>query len=325
MPKYTNRHNVPLAVAAFLAKDSYDKGEATISATGLLRPIRQIVLAARIEPENQTTDVSDVIKSRLGTAIHDALEYTWLHYHEQCLSNLGYPPSMIARTLVNPKPYQIKPDTIAIYTEQRVIKDFHTWKVSGEFDIVIDGEVQDYKTTSTYTVAKGNKDADYIMQGSIYRWLNPTIITKDTVSIHFILMDWTSSRVISDSSYPKNQVVSKTFPLHSLEYTEQFIHNKLKAIQTVWDAEDEAIPFCTDTELWRSDPQFKYYKNPDKTTRSTKNFDTQQEAIARFVEDGSVGLIVEKPGQVTACRYCPAFSICKQKDILIQLGDLVIS
>jgi len=38
--------------------------------------------------------------------------------------------------------------------------------------------------------------------------------------------------------------------------------------------------------------------------------------------DGGVGIVVEKPGQVLACKYCPAFPICSQKDELIADGSL---
>ena len=50
--------------------------------------------------------------------------------------------------------------------------------------------------------------------------------------------------------------------------------------------------------------------------------DTMQEAMMRKAEDGHVGVVVEQPGQVTACRYCPAFSVCSQKDALVASGDL---
>jgi hypothetical protein len=43
-----------------------------------------------------------------------------------------------------------------------------------------------------------------------------------------------------------------------------------------------------------------------------------------MAEDGNVGLVKEVPGQVTACKYCPAFSICSQKDALIAAGDLIL-
>lgn len=111
----------------------------------------------------------------------------------------------------------------------------------------------------------------------------------------------------------------------SVRETEAFISSKLQAIETYWDSPEEEIPPCDDTELWRSEPQFKYYKNGDITAkRSTKNFDTRQEAVIHMSTNGGIGAIKEVPGQVMACKYCPAFAICSQKDQLIASGDLVM-
>jgi len=32
--------------------------------------------------------------------------------------------------------------------------------------------------------------------------------------------------------------------------------------------------------------------------------------------------VIEKPGTVNACKYCPAFSVCTQKDDLLARGEL---
>ncbi len=82
------------------------------------------------------------------------------------------------------------------------------------------------------------------------------------------------------------------------------------------------MPPCSDDDLWRKDPVFKYYKNPNSTARSTKNFDTFAEAHARLAEDGFVGKVVEVKGEVVACKYCNAFAVCKQKDTYIADGSL---
>jgi hypothetical protein len=38
------------------------------------------------------------------------------------------------------------------------------------------------------------------------------------------------------------------------------------------------------------------------------------EAQAFMVEKAGKGVIKTVPGEVKACEYCPAFTICKQKD-----------
>jgi hypothetical protein len=110
-----------------------------------------------------------------------------------------------------------------------------------------------------------------------------------------------------------------------LAETDSFIMRKLALIEKYWDAPEAEIPMCSDDDLWRSEPVFKYYKNPAKMLRSTKNFETKQEAYQRLAEDGHGGVIVEQPGQVTACKYCAGFGQCTQKDQLILAGDLTLT
>jgi hypothetical protein len=41
-------------------------------------------------------------------------------------------------------------------------------------------------------------------------------------------------------------------------------------------------------------------------------------------EGGGKGIILDKLGEVKACKYCAAFPVCTQKDALIACGDLVL-
>jgi hypothetical protein len=79
------------------------------------------------------------------------------------------------------------------------------------------------------------------------------------------------------------------------------------------DASQDALPRCTDEELWRSEPVYKYYSDPTKTDgRATKNFDSLIEANNHLTEKGK-GVVKTVPGQVKACLYCRAFDICEQR------------
>lgn len=320
--RYTNTQNIDPAIAVFLATDHYDYDPNTISATALLKPLRQLILSKRVPVEQQVVDISSMVKSRIGSAIHDAIEKAWLTNHEKALVSLGISKEVASSVVVNPT--EVLPNEIPVYLEQRLHKKLDNVVIGGKFDIVFDGEVQDYKSTGVFTLINGNKDEDYAMQGSIYRWLDPSLITKDTMKIHFILTDWMASRAMGDPNYPQSACPSKSYALKSLEETEDFIRNKIRLIDIYKDAPEDAIPLCTDKELWRSEPEYKYYKDKTKTARSTKNFPTYAEAMQRFIADGSTGLVVTKPGQVTACKYCNAFSVCKQKDALIEAGELIL-
>lgn len=327
MSKYTNPSAVPLSLGVFLATDNYDYSSEsnTISATTLLKPLRQIILAARVPQDDVTIDIAGLINSRMGSAIHDAIERAWLNNYQQAMKDLGIPRRIIDRVKINPKSEELTEDSIPVYLEQRTSKQVGKWTVTGKFDFVGEGRVEDFKTTSVFTAMNGTNDEKYIWQGSLYRWLNPSIITKDDIAIQWIFTDWSKAKAMADPKYPQSRTQQKIFPIKSVQETDAFVRRKLEQIEQYFDADEQDIPPCTDEDLWRTEPVFKYYKNPDKTARSTKNFETLQEARLRFIEDGSVGLIKEVPGQVTACKYCPAFSICTQKDALIASGDLVMS
>ena len=325
--RYANVSEVPLALGVFLASDYYDHDNTpnTISTTTLLKPLRQIILPTRMPPGEGLVNLADMMSNRIGTAVHDGIERAWLSNYKVAMAAMGYPQKVIDRVVINPPPGASNDGVIPIYLEQRLKKLLGKWTITGKFDFVGEGRVQDFKTTSVWSYMNQVNADKQTLQGSIYRWLDPKLITQDEMDIHHIFMDWKQGMVKTDPKYPPQRFKKQVFPLLSVQETGQFIQRKVDLIDKHWTSPEDQIPPCEDEELWRSEPVFKYYKNPDKTARSTKNFDSMHDARLRFIEDGSVGFIKEVPGQVTACKYCPAFAICTQKDQLIASGELVFS
>lgn len=333
MQKFINGQNVPLSVAVFLATDDYDYDEDphTISATALIRPTRQIVLSARVPKTQTVEDITGRIPSSFGTAIHKGIEDAWINNYQTAMKDLGYPQRIIDRIVINPDPDKVGPSIIPIFLEQRFSRKIMGYTITGKPDFIGEGRLEDFKTTSTMAWTQRNKDEDYILQGSIYRWLRPDVITSSDMSIQFFFTDWNALNAKTQQGYPSSRMLPRSFELLTLSQTEQYIRTKLSQIKKYWNAHEKEIPRCTDKELWRSDPEYKYYKNPAKMTRSTKNFTVkefgsasaaQQAAYMRKSKDGNVGKVVEIPGQVRACKYCPAFPVCTQKDDLIADGSL---
>lgn len=332
--RFANVGEVPLALAVFLASDFYDHSDdpTEVSATALLKPLRQIILPSRIPAGEGLVRLADMMNSRMGTAIHSGIEKAWLENHVTAMQALGLPKRVIDRVIINPKRVEdILPDHIPVYVEpprfkRTIVVDGKTWTITGKTDFIGEGRVQDFKSTSVFTYQKQTGAVKYPQQGSIYRWLAPHIITEPTLDIHYIFTDWKSSMARSDPNYPSKRFHTQRYDLMSLNETEAFIRKKLQLIEAYWKAPEEEIPQCDDEELWRSEPVFKYYKNPANASkpgaRSTKNFDTKQDAYIRLSEDGNVGVVKEVPGSVMACKYCPAFAACSQKDALIRSGDL---
>ena len=326
---YTNSSEVPLALAVFLASDYYDHNPDpfTISATTLLKPIRQIVLPRRVDNSVGLINLADQMSNRLGAAIHDGIQRAWETNHVRALEALGYPKRVIDRVRINPTKAKLAadPDIIPVYMEQRLSKRVGKWLVTGKFDFIAEGQVEDFKTASVWSY-KNQVNADkQIMQGSIYRWLDPELINKPTMRIHHIFMDWRASQVQSDPTYPKQRFHTQSFPLLDVTETDRIIRTKLSDIDRFMDADEDQLPHCTDEDLWVSDPVFKYYKSGDTTKRSTKNFDDRAKAMIFMSNEGKgQGVIKEVAGEARACKYCAAFPVCTQKDLLIEQGRLVV-
>lgn len=326
--QYANVSSVPLSLAVFLATDTYDHIDTPnyISVTSLIKPVRQLILASRVQPAEVAPDLGAMINSRMGTAIHDGIERAWKDNYVNALKALGYPERVISRIRINPAEDELSQDIIPVYLEQRSFKKVGKYTIGGKFDFIGEGRVEDFKTTSTFTAMSKNKDDDYILQGSLYRWLNPKLVTRDEMAIQFIFTDWSAAKAKTDPSYPQKRIQERVLKLKSLPETDAYVRRKLALIEQYWDAPEDQIPDCLDADLWRSEPVFKYYKNKDKVGgRSTKNFETKQEAYDRLAVDGHVGVVIEHPGQVKACHYCAGATVCTQKDRLIAAGDLVVS
>src|SRR4030095_8026407 len=192
MQRYANVSEVPLALAVFLASDTYDYNDDpyTISATTLLKPLRQNILPSRIPPGEGLVNLADMMKNRMGSAIHDGVEKAWVTNHKPAMTALGYPEKVIDRIRINPNPIQQQEDgIIPIYLEQRLKRKLGKWTITGKFDFVGEGRVQDVKSTTVFTYKNQVNAAKYTQQGSIYRWLDPVIITQDEMDILYIFTD----------------------------------------------------------------------------------------------------------------------------------------
>lgn len=322
MNQITNTKNFGLAMAVWLAHDEYDAGtnlfpgKPVFSVTTLLKPTRQLILSNRVPPADRTTDVSDLIASRYGHAIHDSIETAWRTGYQSSLKKLGYPQKMIDKIRINPEDHELGDGIIPVYLEQRYYREFDGIVISGKFDQIIDGEVNDIKTTSAYTWVNNSKDEDYKLQGSLYRWINPTKVTSDIMRIQHVFTDWQRMQARINPNYPQSRVVEKKIQLLSLRETEQWLRAKFTELRANDQLEEDEMIRCSDKDLWRSEPEFKYYADPTKAHaggRSTKNFPDIVSANAYCSKQGK-GVVVTIPSKVKACSYCQAFDICTQKN-----------
>ena len=322
----TNKFDISLPLAVWLLDDDYDYQSIPnyISATTLLKSTKQIILSKRVEKDTMEMDVSDRIAAKFGTAVHDSIEKAWRNSGSRAMKLLGYPDHIADNIMINPEKETLakNPNAIPVWIEQRAYREVVingvTYTVGGKFDKVLDGRLFDTKTTSVWTYLKGSKDEDYGKQGGIYKWLNPDKITSDHIFIQFVFTDWQKAMTRTSEGYPQCKVMEHPVLMPSDNEIHDFIVDKLTELSRLWDAPEDKLPDCTDKELWRSEPTYKFYLDPEKAkdpnARATKNNDTLAEAQAYQASKGGRGVIVTKPGEPKACEYCPAFNVCKQKD-----------
>jgi len=323
--KYTNKNNVSMPLAVWLMHDDYDydKRENVISATSLLKPLRALILSHQNKGLDKTVDIMDLVSSRMGSAIHAIAEKAWSSRGNITKALQALQVSNLDEKLVI-NPDKVEEGQIPVYVEQRHEKEINDYIISGKYDLVVDGTVSDYKSTSVWSYIFDSNALKYTQQASIYKWLAPDRITDNAVHIQYIFTDWSASQAARDSSYPQTRVITKEYPIWSVEQTQHFISEKLDLLTNYLDSAQAELPQCDKEDLWESDTVYKYYKNPAKMARATKNFDSLDEANVRLATDGGVGTVVTVRGEVKACRYCEVSDICDQAQNLIQQGRLVL-
>lgn len=322
--KYTNKHNVSLALAVFLMYDDYDHDDSpnSISATTLMKPIRQLVLIQQNQELLKTIDIADLVASRMGSAIHTGCEQAWTSRAnvEKALRVLGVGEDAINSVKINPE--SVNEGDVPVYVEQRTEKAVKEFRITGKFDLVLSGTLNDYKSTSVWGYIYDSNANNYTIQGSIYKWLNPGKITNEHININYIFTDWSASKARQDpKTYPQHRVLTKPYPIWPVEKTDKWVTNKLDTFRKLLNTPQEDLPECTDNELWASQSLYKYYAKPD-ATRATKNFNTMDEALAHQGASGNKGVVKMVPGEVKACRYCSVVNICTQAKRMIDAGRL---
>lgn len=328
--RITNNSDISLSLAVWLINDNYDYAAGKefkeyISVTMLMRPTKQIVLSRRVPPDQQVEDVEDYIARGLGNSIHDSIEKAWKESYQRNLEKLGIPQKVIDLVAINPHDDErrARPDMIPVFLEQRGYREINGVTIGGKFDLVAEGHVEDNKSTSAWGWVFGTRDEEHQLQGSLYRWIDAARelprITEDYIRVNYIFTDWQKAQARNNPKYPDKRVKHKDIPLLSLEDTELYVKAKLHDIKKNMALPEEAMVECSDEDLWRSDPQYKYYSDPEKAkdpnARSTRNFDNLADANKFMAEKGGKGIVKTILGEPKRCQqYCAAFPICRQKD-----------
>jgi len=288
--KYTNKNNLPEEIVRAVQQDTYSKGEASISVTGLLSAPRPNILA-REHYNELVVDVSDEIWKLLGQSVHTILE-------------------------------RANENNEDVITEQRMFTVVNDWTVSGQTDSidVKSNTLKDYKVTSVWSIVSALKEGkvEWEQQLNIYAYLykQTTGKTIDQLNIIAIARDWNKNQYLrSGGDYPPSPVTVLDIDLWSDEEQEDFIKQRVSIHQ---EAEvdyliNDKLPFCTDEERWRRKDTYRVEKKGRKT--AVRVLDTQEEAD-EYVEghkDSKLLKVVEAKGECVRCaNYCDVAEFCNQ-------------
>lgn len=301
---FTNNHKVSKEHAIFAAYHStlYSGNpprEGKLSTTTVIGSIRQAIMAIKFT-ETGPEDVSNLLASAKGTAMHEGLTRALLAYDS------GY------------------------ICEQRIDREVNGWKISGEFDVLTpDKQIKDFKFVSNYNIKKLIEDKEklqpewtleemyvnvptyfkYVAQLSIYRWLLNDPEVKPYGSILFSLNNGSDM-----GKYTVDQEV--TFPLRPIEEIEEFLFNRVQQIKDHLAA--DTIPLCSNEERGYTPGTWKLTRvgttGKSQTVRGSicKSAAELAEFVMQKGRPGDVEVITEP--KYSLCGYCKFQDICEQNN-----------
>jgi len=281
--KLTNKFGIPETFINVLRRPTYSKGAAHLSVTQLINSPKIVALTKKFEDELEQ-DVSDMVWSIFGSAIHGVLEHGKDHNH---------------------------------IVEERLHAMLDGWKISGAVDLQVVNElggisIRDYKTTSAWAVM--NEKIEWEQQLNIYAWLVDTVKEDFHVTdlgIVAIIRDWSRREAARNPDYPQAPVKEIPIKIWPYQDREAFIKERIShhsACEFAMET-DESLPDCTPEEMWEKPTTYALKKKGG--VRAIKVYETQEEAEKAF--DPKVHEIEVRLGSRTRCEsFCPVNTYCQQ-------------
>jgi len=284
--KLTNNHNIPATFVNVIKRPQYSRGDANISVTELLSSPRIVQLRAKHEAETEQ-DVSEMIWSLFGSAVHNILEHGKDEHH---------------------------------IVEERLFTQFEGWRLSGAIDlqeIYTDGVViSDYKVTGAWSVMQ-EKD-DWVTQLNIYAWLVEKCknVKVKKIQIVGIVRDWQARDAATREGYPSSPVAVLEMPLWPFEEREAYIKTRIHLHNDAYFASKTGLEFaeCTPAEMWEKPTIYAVRKIGGVRAKALYgNKEEAQEALAALNIKKPDYEIEVRDGERTRCaRYCQVSKFCTQ-------------
>lgn len=265
----TNKLNLPQAVVMAVQNDPYSRGKSDISVTQLITPPYQRKLRQAVEP---VEDVADRLFSLYGQIGHGILERAGLKAGSD--------------------------------VENRLFSEVNGWTVSGQYDLIEDGILMDYKFTTFWSVKGDEPKPEWVQQLNLLRALAiRNGIEVKGLRIIALLRDYQKSAASRDPEYPQFPIVPVDIPMWDLDAAEAFMLERVKLHQ-----ESDPAP-CSDEDRWKQPQVFALKKSGLK--RAVKLFTNVDDATAAMPNNKDY-FIEMRPAEYRRCaEYCNVSHGCK--------------
>lgn len=272
--KYTNKQNLPQPIvdAIIQARSAYDRGDAHISATGLLRPPRIAVLEEAHADELEE-DVADCAYSIHGQTFHKLME---------------------------------EANTTGV-TERRFFIKVEGWTVSGQADYFLRGLIADFKDVTAWKFKGVGVDPSYEAQLNIYAEIhrqNGHDVKR--LELWAFLRDFSKLEARRDASYPQHQFLIRQVPLWTPARAQQFIRERVILHQQA----RVRLPECTPEERWAKPDTWAVMKRGGK--RAVKLYTHRELAETHVAGEKSLFIVFRPGQSVRCSAYCAVSSFCSQ-------------
>jgi hypothetical protein len=257
----TNRQNLPTPLVNAIINDPYNAGDSDISVTRLIQPpqIRWL-----LRDKEVVEDAADCIWRLCGQVMHTILE---------------------------------RASSGEEVAEKRVFAKVNGWVVSGQFDLLEQTILTDYKFTTVYAKdGKAEWDAQINLLNALCH-LNGIRTTKGQIIA--IFRDWRRREALR-GDYPKTQVAVIPVTLWPLAEAQAYLEERVRLHQM------DTPPPCTDEERWLLPEKWALMQKGRK--RAIKLFDKKPEIVLNKGQYWE-----HRPGSYRRCEdYCNAAQYCEQ-------------
>ena len=278
--KVTNKFGVPETLVALAQREYYTKGASQYSVTELLSPPRIRRLREQHNSKMET-DVTDMLWSLLGSALHVVMERGQADGH---------------------------------ITEERIFAQIDDLTISGQIDLQQESDggviVVDYKFTSAWAVM--NDKPEWEQQLNVYKWLVETVKKKKVKALQICALIRDFSRHEVREGYPAAPIQMIDIPMWDTVTAETYIRERLEHHRNAKVSHDfgEALPECSAEERWQTETKYAVMRQGRK--RAIKLFEVREEAESLAKKEK--GYVEVREGEPKRCtgNYCGVAQWCEQ-------------